>query len=179
MTSTENKDKSNQQPLRWPVMVFLLVVGCLQMTGDLLGVAEARALGLALHASPAAKVFTAQEGFETYSSNFYLDWKGKDGLDHSLHITPAVYYHGMEGPYNRRNAYGAALSYGPVLYANEKTRPMFESVAQFAACGSAPVLHELGVDPATVAGPVTVRLAPRQKLPDNHTWRLSHAIPCP
>lgn len=173
-TSTANR----LERLRWPVMVFLLSVGCLQMLGDLTGVAEARALGLALHASPAAKVFTAQEGFETYSSNFYLDWHTKDGAAHTLHITPAIYYNGIEGPYNRRNAYGAALSYGPVLYANPKTRPMFESVAHYAACGDAPVLYELGVDPSTVEGPVTLRLVPRQHLPDNHTWRLSHVITC-
>jgi hypothetical protein len=164
--------------VRKPVLIFLLLVGCLQMAGDLAGLPAVRAFGLALHASPAAKVFTAQEGFETYSSHFYLDWTDTDGKAHSLHITPDVYYHGVKGPYNRRNAYGAALSYGPVLSRNPKTLPMFEEVAHFALCGDAPILSELGIDPQTVKGPVTIRLVPRQKLPANHTWKLKYDIAC-
>lgn len=149
------------------------------MAGDVLKIPAVKAFGLALQVSPAPKVFTAQEGFETYSSNFYLDWTDTEGKKHSLHITPKEYYHGILGPYNRRNAYGAALSYGPVLYANPKTRPMFESVSRYALCGDAPILKELGIDPKTISGSPTIRLEPRQKLPGNHTWKLSHDISCP
>ena len=165
--------------LRKPVLAFLLLVGCLQMAGDVTGLPAVRAFGLALHASPAPKVFTAQEGFETFSSDFYLGWTDTSGNTHNLHITPEIYYRGVKGPYNRRNAYGAALSYGPVLTRNPKTAPMFESVAQFALCGRAPMLSELGIDPRTVKGPVTIRLVPRQKLPDDNRWKLSYEIACP
>lgn len=171
--SPELKDR-----IRYPVLAFLLVVGCMQMVGDVFKVTAVKAFALALQASPAPKVFTAQEGFETYSSEFYLEWKDLAGIAHVLQITPKEYYNGIVGPYNRRNAYGAALSYGPVLYANEKTRPMFESITKYALCQKAPILHELGIDPASVKGPVTVRLKPRQKLPENHKWKLDHEISC-
>jgi hypothetical protein len=171
--------KSLKERIRYPVFAFLIIVGCLQVAGDLLKLPALKAFSLALQVSPAPKVFTAQEGFETYSSNFYLDWTDLQGKKHSFHITPKEYYHGIRGPYNRRNAYGAALSYGPVLYANPKTRPMFESVAHYALCGDAPALKELGIDSKTISGPITIRLEPRQKLPENHTWKLSHEISCP
>ena len=160
-------------------MVFLMFIGTLQVVGDLIKVPAVKALALASVASPAPKVFTAQEGFETYSSNFYLEWTDKSGEGHSLHITPKVYYHGVLGPYNRRNAYGAALSYSPILYDNIKTRPMFESVFEYALCGKAPILRELGVNPDDTKGAIRVRLAPRQQLPEGHKWRLIHEITCP
>jgi hypothetical protein len=82
-----------------------------------------------------------------------------EGAAHSLQLTPERYA-GLAGPYNRRNIYGAALAYGPVLSTNPQTQPMFEAVAGYALCGEAPVLKELGVDPTTVAGRVRIRLEP-------------------
>lgn len=164
--------------MRVPVFALLMVIGCLQMVGDVFKTPPIKAFALATQASPAPKVFTAHEGFETYSSEFFLDWKGRDGQKHSLQITPKKYYRGILGPYNRRNAYGAALSYGPVLNANEATRPMFESISRYALCKDAPILSELGIDPKTVDGPVTIRLKPRQQLPEGHKWKLEYEISC-
>jgi hypothetical protein len=48
---------------------------------------------------------------------------------------------------------------------------MFESVTRHALCGEAPLLRELGVDPAEVSGPVRVRLAPK------HPSRLDPSLP--
>jgi hypothetical protein len=123
--------------------VMLTGLGCLQMMGDLTHSKVLKALGAASQASPAPKVFTAHEGFETFSSQFYLQWRSRDGVAHSLQLTPEIYGR-LHGPYNRRNAYGAALSYGPVLAANPLTQPMFASVSRYALCGRAPVLRELG-----------------------------------
>lgn len=164
--------------IRPGVMAFLMIIGCWQMVGDLLGVTEIKALGAATVASPLPKVFTAHEGFETYSSRFFIEWTDKQGQAHKKQITPEVYYHGVQGPYNRRNAYGAALSYGPVLYNNPKTRPMFESVFNYALCGKAPMLRESGIDPESISGKVRVRLEPRQNLPEDHSWKLVHETTC-
>jgi hypothetical protein len=70
-------------------------------------------------------------------------------------------YARLRGPYNRRNVYGAVLAYGPVLSTDPAGRPMFEAVARYALCGDAPLLRELGIDPALVAGHVRLRLQPR------------------
>jgi hypothetical protein len=178
MFSKNLSTKYSKDSIRYPVFIFLMGVGCLQMVGDVFKIKSLKAFGLALQASPAPKVFTAHEGFETYSSEFFLDWKDTDKQNHSLKITPKEYYHGILGPYNRRNAYGAALSYGPILSANEATRPMFESIAKYALCNDAPILTELGIDRKNITGPVTIRLQPRQKISQDKEWKLSYEISC-
>jgi hypothetical protein len=139
--------------------VALLIIGLLQMTGDLLGLSWLKGLGAATAASPAPKVFSAVRGLETYSTHFFLEWTDRGGALHSLRLTPEIYAR-LAGPYNRRNVYGAVLAYGPVLAVDERARPMFTAVASYALCGEARLLRELGIDPASVQGRVRVRFEP-------------------
>ncbi|MGH7152260.1 MAG: hypothetical protein ACREIU_16255, partial [Planctomycetota bacterium] len=83
---------------------------------------------------------------------------------HVLEITPEVYGR-LRGPYNRRNLYGAALAFGPVLATDPRTRAMLEAVIRHALCGRAPLLRELGIDPNLVAGDLSVRYEPREGAP--------------
>jgi hypothetical protein len=146
--------------------IVLLVIGLLQMSGD--GIERwlhpatgqaVKGIGAASTASPAPKVFSAVRGLETYSTRFFLEWSDRDGRPHRLELTPEVYAR-VQGPYNRRNVYGAVLAYGPLLATQERTRPMFRSVANHALSGEAPLLRELGIDPATIVYPITVRYEP-------------------
>ena len=59
-------------------------------------------------------------------------------------LTPNV-YNGLEGPYNRRNVYGAAIAYGPILASSPHTRDMWQSVARFAFCEDKSVITELSL----------------------------------
>jgi hypothetical protein len=139
----------------------LLIVGLLQMVGDVLHVPALKGIGAATVASPAPKVFSAVHGLETYSSRFFLEWTDRSGEQHSVQLTPKLYAR-LAGPYNRRNVYGAALAYGPVLATDSRTQPMFHSVISYALCGKAPLLTELGIVPTNRIGPVRVRLEPRE-----------------
>lgn len=162
----------------WVAAGVLALVGTVQMLGEVLGVPALRGVGAATGSSPMPKVFTAHEGFETYSSEFVLAWTDHDGVRNTMRLTPAN-YRGLRGPYNRRNAYGAAISYAPVLHSSEATRPMLESVMRFAFCSpSSTVLEELGLNAADIAGPVSVIMKPRQDLPADHGWKLSFEIDC-
>ena len=78
----------------------------------------------------------------------------------------------MQGPYNRRNAYGAALAYGPVL-----PQELRDPVMRYAMCGNAPLLSELGIDPDQVKR-VWVRYEP---LPGTDLGDLPRKLeaPCP
>ena len=145
--------------LRDPRALGLLVLALLQMFGDLTGLRAAKGLGAASLASPAPRVFSALRGLETYSTRFHIQWKTPAGAEQSLELTPAVAAR-LRGPYNRRNVYGAALAYGPVLVGDERTRAMFTSVLRHAVGEGVPLLAELGVDPAGVAGPVRIRYEP-------------------
>jgi hypothetical protein len=133
----------------------LFLLGLLQMAGDLSGVQALKGLAAATVASPAPKVFSAVKGFETYSTRFFLDYRDRQGRAQSVEITSERYSH-LRGPYNRRNIYGAALAYGPVMPA-----ALRDPVMRFALCGRRPILGELGVDRDDVVGPVTVRFEPR------------------
>ena len=159
--------------------VFLVVLGLAQMTGDLMERYISEPVGQALKgiaaattASPAPKVFSSVKGLETYSTRFYLEWTDRAGVEHSLRITPEIYAR-LHGPYNRRNVYGAALAYGPVL-----PESLREPVMRYALCGDAPLLRELGIDPGDIAGPVRVRYEP---LPGTDLGDLTSILeaPCP
>ena len=159
------------------VAAALIAVGCLQMVGDVLRLPIVKALGAATSASPAPKVFTAQDGFETYANRFFLEWRGADGGQKSLELTPEVYA-AFEGPYNRRNVYGAVFSYAPVLDANPVTRPMFRMVLQRAFCGPRAAVTEIGLPSgAAKDAPVRIRLEPR-RAPGQHAFALTHEVRC-
>ena len=161
----------------WISAGALVLIGVAQMVGDVFGFPVIKGLAQATGSSPTPKVFTAHQGFETYSSQFFLAWTDRSGQRHKLKLTPAN-YRGVGGPYNRRNAYGAAISYAPVLNASEVTRPMLDSVLRFAFCGSSTILEELGVNADDVSGPVSVIIEPRQDLPAGHGWQLEFESRC-
>jgi len=147
--------------------VGLLALGLMQMGGDLLervGLVSIgrpiKAIGAATTASPAPKVFSAVRGLETFSTRFDLEWHDRTGKQHTLALTPEIYSR-IRGPYNRRNVYGAALAFGPVLATDERTQPLLRSVIRYSLSGDAPLLRELGVDPNEVVGPIRVRYEPR------------------
>ena len=133
---------------------FLILVGIVQMTGDILGLTALKGIGAAWGASPAPKVFSSVRGLETYSTRFFVEWTDPVGETHSVLLTPEIYGR-LRGPYNRRNIYGAALAYGPVLMDNPATRRLLRTVTGHALCGDAPLLQELGLD---VAGATNVRV---------------------
>jgi hypothetical protein len=164
--------------------VALLVLGLLQMGGDLLDRLGAGVVGRPLKgvaaattASPAPKVFSAVRGLETFSTRFTVEWTDRAGRGHVLPITSELSAR-IRGPYNRRNVYGAVLAYGPVLATDERTEALYTSVARYALCGGAPLLRELGIDPAEVAGGVRVRYEPRPDIPPGDWPRVLEA-PCP
>lgn len=162
----------------WLAPALLIAIGCTQMVGDVFGIRAVKALGAATGASPAPKVFTAHQGFETYSSQFFIRWsEAATGEMKSLHLTPEV-YGGVRGPYNRRNAYGAVLSYAPVLQSDPVTKPMHDAAIRYALCGESGLLDELSLDRAETQGPIVVELLPRQELPAGHPWKLRYEVAC-
>jgi hypothetical protein len=135
--------------------IALALLGSTQMAGDLLGVLPLKGLAAATCASPAPKVFSAVRGFETYSTRFFLEWTERGGVNQSVPITSALTAR-FEGPYNRRNVYGAALAYGPVL-PDELRSP----VMRYALCEPARLPRELGIVARDRASPFRVRFEPR------------------
>lgn len=164
------------KPKAIAVTALLVSVGSLQMVGDLTGWNLLKGIGAASHASPAPKVFTAQEGYETFSSSFFIDWVSDNGTQQTLALSPENYRY-IQGPYNRRNAYGAAISYGPVLSSNVLTKPMFESAVNFSFCTDRTLLRELPL-PNPLPERFVVRIEPHELSMIDPKWQLVYPIDC-
>jgi hypothetical protein len=149
--------------------ILLVVLGLLQIAGDLAGIDAIEGVAAATGASPAPRVFSSVKGLETFSSRFHVDLIGS-GPEPTIgvEITPERYAR-LRGPYNRRNVYGAAIAYAPVLPA-----ALRDAVLRYGLCGEALLLRELGItnDPDRIAA---IRVSP---LPGGTFSENSFRAPC-
>jgi hypothetical protein len=126
------------------ILVLLVALGTMQMFADVLAMPRLRAIFAATQVSPAMKVFTAHQSYETHAARFAIAWIDAAGDTQRLSVDPEI-YRNVRGPYNRRNVYGAALAYGPLLRADPKLRPMQESVMYYAFCSPGALRSDLGI----------------------------------
>lgn len=147
------------------------------MTADVADLSALRGIAAATGAAPAPKVFSSVKGLETYSSRFVIEWE-EAGETHSRELEPEIYAR-LGGPYPRRNAYGAALAYGPVLESQASTRALYRSATRYALCGERPLLRELGIDfDLERAEGLRLRLLPREGS-SLHGLKTTLRAPCP
>jgi hypothetical protein len=104
----------NSLPWRDAAAVALLFLGLTQMAGDLLGIRALKGIGAATAMAPCPKVFCDVNGLEGFAATFTLQLETNSGHARDVEITPEIYSR-LQGPYNRRNAYGAAMSFAPKL----------------------------------------------------------------
>jgi hypothetical protein len=136
------------------------LLGCAQVIADLADFRTVRAVAAATQVSPAMKVFTSHEGYETFSPRFTIHYIGAAGEPVAVELTPQRYA-ALAGPYNRRNAYGAALAYAPVLLASDDTRGLVDSVLRYAFCDPGTLVSELGLTDFDRRAPIAVQISPR------------------
>jgi len=136
--------KNRKKFLEITIFVVLVAIGCVRAFANIADMEKTSAAFAALNVSPAMKVFTAHNGYETFSPKFEIEFINGDESKLIL-LTPEL-YRKLSGPYNRRNVYGAAISYGPVLVSNENTKPLFDSVAKYSFCTPASLISELELD---------------------------------
>lgn len=129
--------------------LLILFLASSQLLGLLLGSRVLRGLGAATLMAPLPKVFSDVRGLETFASDFTILYE-EDGVTQQIAVTPA-FYSRLAGPYNRRNVYGAALSYGPRL-----PEALWSAVFCHGLEPNGPFRKELGI-PARATG-VRVRI---------------------
>ncbi|MEO0324530.1 MAG: hypothetical protein AAF447_16325 [Myxococcota bacterium] len=127
-------------PRRWALA--MLVLGSLQMAGDVLRVPALVGLGAASHVAPAPKVFTTLGEGEPFSARFAVELEYADGHRTRLDLDRARYAR-LRGPYNRRNVVGALVAGGPHLGDDATLGPLFVAAGRWALCEGA-LLQELG-----------------------------------
>lgn len=138
---------------------FLGVLGFLGMFAELIPGQVLKGLAAGTCASPRPKVFTTVQGLETFSTGFVLHFTDDKGKEQALPITGKE-YRGIQGPYNRRNVFGAAMAYGPVL-----PESLRDPVTRYALCKPAALLKEMGIS-WDAKQPVWVTYHPRPGTPE-------------
>jgi len=176
-TSQDTVNDKTSLP-KWKVYLqaaTLVGIGCLQLTGDLIGNDTLKGLGAISHASPAPKVFTTQNGYETYSPVFEITAVNSAGPNSTLQLTPQINAQ-VRGPYNRRNAYGAAISYGPVLASNPATLEMFNAAFRYGFCDAQGVAHDIDLPASQI---YRVDIKTRENRTDGQaSWPTRFAVNC-
>ncbi len=137
------------------IAVLLSFLACIKVVADLFQHEELSAVAAVANVSPAMKVFTAHQGYETYSAKFKLTMLYADGTEFEA-ILDSERYAGLAGPYNRRNVYGALIAYGPVLYKKTATHDMWVEMTRRAFCQRKTVMSELNFPIQTAVTKVTV-----------------------
>lgn len=124
--------------MRKYIYIMVIIIGLLQIIGYLSRIKIIRGIGVALCSSPLPIVFTEVKGIETFASDFYIEFTNEKGEQEVFQITSGLYSK-LNGPYNRRNIYGAAISYGPLL-----KKELWEAVLNYGLCKKV-LLAEMGL----------------------------------
>jgi len=109
--------------LRNTLALVFLAIGSLQMIGYAVNSRLLRGIGLASGIAPFTKVFCAADGYEAFAASFRIEGDAPDGTVWGRELTPE-WYSQLQGPYNRRNVYGAALAFAPRLEKNLREEMM-------------------------------------------------------
>ncbi len=123
----------------------VLALGSTAMLGHILNIKSLKSVGLATGAAPYTKVFCQAEclntnlNFETFAADFFIAYRTPEGRGETLKLTPSLYQK-IQGPYNRRNVYGAVIAYGPAL-----PETMRLATFKYALTEPGSVAKELGV----------------------------------
>lgn len=150
------------------ILCFFAVI---KTVADIFGFEKISAVAAISHVSPAMKVFTTQRGYETFSPTFELTINQQNGQEAILRLN-SKNYAGLRGPYNRRNVYGALISYAPVLVSLPRTEKMWQTMAKNAFCRQDSVLFELGIDDASSVASVLIEYHRRDKTENSYPTSL-------
>lgn len=156
------KNKLTASKSRKGIAFFLIILSLVQMAGDVLDIPLLKGIGASFGASPAPKVFSSIDSLETFSSEFFLIWQDKQGIWQKIKLTPNLAKK-FKGPYNRRNVYGAILSYGPVFAKNTILTPAYEAILSYAVSENGSFFKELGIDQDTIGSELYIEVVPKNE----------------
>ena len=129
--------------IRFILSVLLVISGLLQMIGYVFNLPDVRGIGFLTVASPLPLVFSHFRGYETFALDFDVEVVPEKGDLIRKQITPALYSN-LQGPYSRRNVYGAVFAYGPG-FAENKEIMMRDSVLRYGFCSPGVLLDEFNL----------------------------------
>src|SRR5215208_6849984 len=132
------------------IALLVTIFACSAMAGDILHLLPVKGIGAASTIAPFPKVFCDNQGLEGFASEFTITVRGPGGPT-NIALTPEAYSR-LKGPYNRRNAYWAALAFGPKLPSE-----MWRSVFGYGLGPGGPLRQELSLPADITNVVVTIR----------------------
>jgi hypothetical protein len=155
----------NDRHIRWRniAAIGVCAFGLSAMLGDTLQVPALKGIGLASAMAPCPKVFCDTRGLEGFASKFALRFE-TSGQMTELELTPELYAK-LEGPYNRRNVYGAALSFAPRL-----PESLWRAAFDYSLAEEGPLRRELGIPREATNITVLIRTKTRGR---SDQWELT------
>ncbi|QDU69943.1 hypothetical protein [Engelhardtia mirabilis] len=140
------------------IAVLLVLLGVVQMAASLVGSRPFGDGSRMLWASPAPgwSPGLGDQRIPITVSQIFLQWRGQDGEYEAVELD-AERLARLRGPAPRRALYRLALARGPELVSDPSRRDEFRALLEYALCGERPLLAELGIDPASVAGEVSLQ----------------------
>jgi len=142
------------------IFCVLLLIGCMSTLGFILDIPELRGLAFATGASPFPVVFSVYNDVETFSLSWILELElnetGSIPFESVRIPLNSAIYQKLSGPYNRRNVFGAMLSYGP-FFVEHKQIILRQQILHWAICSPAALLIDLGLPLKATRGTITVK----------------------
>lgn len=135
------------------LLTLVFVIGMMSMIGFMFEFPALRAIGFMTGASPLPLVFSAYNGKETFSNNFTLvvETSGTVNNDYIPSVMKTYnfnfdnkLYSKLEGPYNRKNMYGAMFSHG-VFFEDQRLIDIRTDFIRNVVLKKVGVLEEFGI----------------------------------
>lgn len=126
------KYPSKREILYTFICLTVLIIGCLNMAGFLISNPTMRGLAIVSTSSPLPLVFSSFNSVETFSLNFTVEVKLMNNQSLIIPLTRDIYSQ-IDGPYNRRNVYGAIFCYGAFFDKPEFIK-LRQQVLDYAIC---------------------------------------------
>jgi hypothetical protein len=114
-----------------------------------------RGLGFATVASPLPLVFSHFRGEEAFANEIAIRLTTKSGRVIDDKVDYRI-FSSMEGPYNRRNAYGAVISFG-AYFTGDAEKALRDSVLHYGFCNPGPLVRNYGIDEPLSSAEIIIR----------------------
>jgi sterol desaturase/sphingolipid hydroxylase (fatty acid hydroxylase superfamily) len=149
---------STPQVLRVAAANALGALGCAQMIGFYMDLSVVRGAAILTVASPLPLAFSHFRGHETFSNAFSYKARTVSGVALEGFIDPALYGR-VRGAYNFKNAFGAALSYGP-FFVEPWQLDARRSVLRYGFCEPGNIVSDSNITGGEALRDVTIHVEP-------------------
>lgn len=149
-------------------LIYILVIwGSINSVAYLCHEDRFSGIGFAFASSPLPLVFTSYRNVETFSTMYEMDYMTIYNDTVNTKQMDSKLYSMLDGPYNRRNVYGAMFSHG-LLFDNNNLIKMRDEILYYGVCNPGLLIKEFGIN---AIKQLNISMMSKTK-DDNRRWNL-------